>query len=104
MIRQEAQNLLFHPPTSPTRFDDYKEVNICNHCEHYYTSACDGKCKKLSENSSENAPDDFCKAFVPIRGDLIQEEIVGIKRHLRGLDWILIILVTTLLLDSLGVF
>lgn len=87
-----------------TIFDDYQDVNVCNHCEHYYTSACDGKCKKLSEESSENSPDNFCKAYAPIRGYLIQEEIKRIKRHLRLSDLILLILTITLLLKSLGVF
>ena len=87
-----------------TIFDDYQDVNQCNHCEHYYTSACDGKCKNVSEKSSENPSDNFCKAYVPIRGYLIQEEIKRIKRHIRLSDLILLILTIMLLLDSLGVF
>lgn len=83
-------------------FDDYKDVNKCNHCEHYYTSACDGK--KLNENPFENAPDNFCGAFVPTRKDFIEDEIEGIKRHLMALDVVLLGLVVTLLLESLGVF
>ena len=89
---------------SQSRFDNYQDVNICNHCEHYYTSACDGKCKNVSEKSSENPSDNFCKAYVPIRGYLIQEEIKRIKRHLRLSDLILLIITIMLFLDSLGVF
>lgn len=84
-----------------TRFDNYQDVNLCNHCEHYYTSACDGKCKKLSEESSENAQDNFCNAFIPTRKDFILDKITGIKGRIRLLESIIIALVLVHLLEIL---
>lgn len=87
-------------------FDNYQDVSVCNHCEHYYTSACDGKCKKANcsnEKPSQNASDDFCKAFIPTRRYFIMEDLRRIKRHLRLLDWILGILTILVILQCIGV-
>ena len=93
-------------------FDDYedlKNLHICETCEAYWNSTCDGKkdwktektdcCPKgvkesnySNENTPQNPSDDFCRAYIPTRRYFILSEIKRIKRVCMALILALCIL------------
>ena len=93
-------------------FDDYedlKNLHICDKCEAYWNSTCDGKkdwktekteyCPKGVKESNcdnENAPqkpsDALCRSYIPTRRYFILSEIKRIKRVCMALILALCIL------------
>ena len=87
-----------------SRFEDWEDVDYCSKCQNWYNNSCDS----LSELNRGH-----CKAFLPIRGVTLPQEIYSAQNGLNSLSrafmilTIIMILLQTLnfgLFSYLGVF
>lgn len=78
-----------------SRFDNWDDVNICNHCEHYWNSTCDAvnkPCQNSNENTAQSEKQTVCKAFTPTRRETYEQDIKTLQKGYNSLWWALMIL------------